>query len=262
MDCDRKINNYFMLHAAQAQLIDAMTDEQAGKLIKALCKEHLQEKQNFDGMDAMTKAIYSVISEQMQREAEAYARKCETNKRNIEKRYEKLRETTNVYDGIQTYTNVDKEKEKEKEKENEKDKESEKETVKETSSFTDSLEEETSSSSSKCITDRFSKTFLDEVVTKWNELPIPKIAKIHRGMTRYGLLQGRVKQYGEDAVIAAIDNIGRSSFLQGQNKRGWQISFDWFVKPNNFTKVLEGQYNDGQHANNVPSRIAIVDTFV
>ncbi|MBQ7644355.1 MAG: hypothetical protein IJS84_04960, partial [Spirochaetales bacterium] len=38
--------------------------------------------------------------------------------------------------------------------------------------------------------------------------------------------------------------IARSSFLIGQNKTSWMVTFDWFVKPNNFPKVLEGNYLD------------------
>ena len=45
-------------------------------------------------------------------------------------------------------------------------------------------------------------------------------------------------------MINAIGNIEKSSFLKGQNDRGWVITFDWFVKPNNFIKVLEGNYDD------------------
>ena len=31
--------------------------------------------------------------------------------------------------------------------------------------------------------------------------------------------------------------------LQGKNSRGWTITFDWFVNPTNFQKVLEGNYD-------------------
>ena len=32
--------------------------------------------------------------------------------------------------------------------------------------------------------------------------------------------------------------------MQGKNNRNWIISYDWFVNPNNFTKVIEGKYTD------------------
>jgi len=47
----------------------------------------------------------------------------------------------------------------------------------------------------------------------------------------------------------------RSAFLNGNNQRGWTVDFDWIVKSeDNFTKVLEGKYEDGPKPenNNIP----------
>lgn len=83
-----------------------------------------------------------------------------------------------------------------------------------------------------------------DILDIWNRLPntIPKIQTI-RG-TRSTALRCRIEEYGLDNVKKAIENISRSSFLQGKNDKGWIISFDWFIKPNNFVKVLEGNYVD------------------
>lgn len=35
-----------------------------------------------------------------------------------------------------------------------------------------------------------------------------------------------------------------SSFLKGQNDRNWHADFDWMMKANNFSKILERKYND------------------
>ena len=56
------------------------------------------------------------------------------------------------------------------------------------------------------------------------------------------MLRARVNEYGAEAVLNAIERIRKSSFLRGQNKQGWMITFDWFVRPNNFIKVLDGNY--------------------
>ncbi len=45
-------------------------------------------------------------------------------------------------------------------------------------------------------------------------------------------------------MIEAINNIYNSPWLLGKNNRGWVVTFDWFVRPNNFVKVLEGNYLD------------------
>ena len=82
------------------------------------------------------------------------------------------------------------------------------------------------------------------ITEAWNALGLGQISKLTGSSKRGGMLRARVNEYGADAVLAAIEKIRNSSFLRGQNRRGWTITFDWFVRPNNFPKVLEGQYDD------------------
>ena len=58
------------------------------------------------------------------------------------------------------------------------------------------------------------------------------------------MLRARVKEHGVEGVLEAIEKIRHSAFLTGQNGKGWVITFEWFVKPNNFVKVLEGNYDN------------------
>lgn len=89
-----------------------------------------------------------------------------------------------------------------------------------------------------------SSTKVQPVIDKWNSLCLPKLISINPGTTRHKLLQARIKEYGVDKVLEAIGNINNSSFLKGQNGKGWTINFDWLIKPNNFIKVLEDNYRD------------------
>ena len=87
---------------------------------------------------------------------------------------------------------------------------------------------------------------LHSVVDAWNSLSeygIKPISKLTSGTKRYDSLVARLNQYGLDDVLKAIENIKHSDFLQGKTS-DWFIKFDWFVKPNNFPKVLEGNYNN------------------
>lgn len=86
-------------------------------------------------------------------------------------------------------------------------------------------------------------------VDAWNSLSdcgIKSISKMTSSSKRYQSLVARIKEYGVEDVLAAIDKIRDSKFLQGRtgSKRAWVITFDWFVLPNNFPKVLEGNYDD------------------
>lgn len=82
------------------------------------------------------------------------------------------------------------------------------------------------------------------VVDAWNGLGLQQITKITPDSTRGKMLKARIREHGLDAIFQAIDNVGKSSFLKGQNSKGWTVTFEWFVKPNNFVKVLEGNYDD------------------
>ena len=93
--------------------------------------------------------------------------------------------------------------------------------------------------------EEYSSTY-DSVVAVWNDLPEPisKITRITKGSSREKKLHKRILDYGEDTVLTAIQNIKKSSFLQGGGSKGWVVTFDWFVSPENFVKVLEGNYSD------------------
>ena len=99
--------------------------------------------------------------------------------------------------------------------------------------------------------DTICQTDVRRIIEEWNKLQevgINPIRDIKPSSKRCQLLKGRIREYGIDDVINAIENVRNSDFLRGENNRGWMITFDWFVKPNNFTKVLEGNYNkEGQH---------------
>lgn len=99
-------------------------------------------------------------------------------------------------------------------------------------------EVETVSKDTVCSTD------VERIMTAWNSLGINALRYIKPGTNRRAMLKAILEEYGMDSILEAIGNISRSSFLRGQNSRGWMITFDWFIKPNNFLKVLEGNYKD------------------
>lgn len=78
----------------------------------------------------------------------------------------------------------------------------------------------------------------------WNSLGLGQVSSITAETIRGKNLKARINQNGVEKVLEAVERIRKSTFLQGQNKRGWVITFDWFVKPNNFLKVLEGNYDE------------------
>lgn len=90
-----------------------------------------------------------------------------------------------------------------------------------------------------CQTDEF-KT----IVNAWNEmakrLHLPKVEK--PTPKRVADTKRRIKDYGLEAVLAAIPRIGDSEFLCG--KTGWVATFDFFLRPDTIAKITEGSYDD------------------
>ena len=90
------------------------------------------------------------------------------------------------------------------------------------------------------------RTDVQRILDSWNAIDgIPKVQKLSPDSKRGKSLGARIKEYGVDKVLEAIAEIPESSFLTGKAKKQFKITFDWFVLPNNFPKVLEGNYRDG-----------------
>lgn len=94
------------------------------------------------------------------------------------------------------------------------------------------------------------RTDLRQIAEKWNELGVSPVKKLTSSSARGKMISARIREYGLDTVLQAIDNIKLSPFLRGENKNGWMVTIDWFAKPNNFIKVSEGQYNGGRTGQN------------
>lgn len=109
---------------------------------------------------------------------------------------------------------------------------------------------------------RIPKADLDEIVSRWNTLPdpVPKITVLKTGAKRYESLAARYDEYGVDNIMIAIEKVRKSSFLCGKSS-SWHISFDWFVLPNNFPKVLEGNYTDSEQDQRPKSKGSLIDEW-
>ena len=93
-------------------------------------------------------------------------------------------------------------------------------------------------------TEKVEKEFVDTVIKKWNDIGLNVVRNI-KGK-RLDSLHARIKEYSKDDVLEVIENVKHSDFLKGNNNRNWTADIDWILKPNNFIKILEGNYNKGK----------------
>jgi hypothetical protein len=82
------------------------------------------------------------------------------------------------------------------------------------------------------------------VLVGWNEMARRHGLKQVVKMTaeRIDRLDARITEHGAEALVAGINMIPTFPFLLGQGENGWRASFDWFLRPDSFAHVVEGDY--------------------
>ena len=94
------------------------------------------------------------------------------------------------------------------------------------------------------------QTFRGRIIAYYNakmaNTGFKPIKAINEGTKRADMLRARRRQYGDEAIFQVIDKAAQSQFLNGQRF----ATFDWLICPNNFPKVLEGNYDNTNTANN------------
>lgn len=90
--------------------------------------------------------------------------------------------------------------------------------------------------------DAVPKEDIKKVIDAWNAITertgLRKLTKLTSGSNRYKWLVARILEYGMDDVLKAINMIPDCTYVLD---KGW-FNFEWFVRPSNFPKVLEGNY--------------------
>lgn len=85
---------------------------------------------------------------------------------------------------------------------------------------------------------------VQKAIELWNNLEqygFKPVSRISNSSTRYKSLAARLREYSIEEYAKAIENIKKSELLR-KNADSW-FNFDWFIKKNNFPKVLDGNYN-------------------
>lgn len=98
------------------------------------------------------------------------------------------------------------------------------------------------------------------ILDAWNSVGLSQVKKIVAGTARQKMLDARIREYGAESVLSAIERVKQSAFLRGQNKNGWVATLDWLLKPNNFYKVLEGNYADHENRSTQQDRTGLQGT--
>lgn len=65
---------------------------------------------------------------------------------------------------------------------------------------------------------------------------------------RATMLMARKREFPNVELKTIFEKMAKSTFLNGGGSTGWKADFDWLIRPNNFPKVLEGNYDNKRNA--------------
>lgn len=220
--------------------LEMLSDEQAGRLYKALCKYASDGIKPDFSDDPLLSYAYVDFAQKIERDFERYAKTCEKRKEcgklggapvrnenakkqaNQPKGYSCEEKQQNGYQNNQNNQKVFKttkttQKEKEKEEEEEYKKENTKE--KRDNAFFERVKDEFNS---VCVSLPTVKLLTDT-----------RKRRIHKA-------RSTLKDVSFTDFFKRVE---KSDFLTGKETE-WRASFDWIFKPENLTKILEGNYDN------------------
>lgn len=269
------MNDSFILYTSDYQLIEGLTDEQLGQLTRALFI-YARDGEVIN-LEPVVRMAFVFIKDKIDRNQQKYQKKCERNRENIRKRWnksntnntkenERIPNDTSVYERIPNDTTrylYDS------------DSDSDSDVSKETDNILEPSKEASMQSFSRknvCAAEEPQKSSekkkskkgeIDYAAIKdyWNE----QHDKTNSAMRRLTLMtenrkeaiRGRLKDCKGDIskIYLAIDKAMASDYLNAGHS--W-ASYDWVMTRKYFPKVLEGNYDNTKPATSQQPQSAAV----
>lgn len=273
------MSDSFILYTSYYAIIEGLTDEQLGQLTRALFI-YARDGKTIK-LEPVVRMAFSFIKDNIDRNADKYQKKCERNRENIRKRWEKKhaedtteRSDTTEYERIPSNTNVYEGKSRipyDNDNDNEYVNDNVYDNDNDVSKETDNKPSKEGIQSASVKPEapgggKGSKSQkIDYSVVKeyWNrkhdetKSAMPPITLMTEN--RKVMVKARVRQCKGDVktLYRVIDIAMASDFMNGNNKHGWLGKFDWiFGNEQNFAKVLEGNFNNEPAASQQPQSAA------
>ena len=259
------MNDSFILYTSYYAIIEGLTDEQLGKLMRAIFI-YARDGEVIN-LEPTLRMAFAFIKDDMERNQAKYNEKREKLRANAQKRWQKKQLDANAVEPQQKHTKACKSMQLDANAEialhndnvYDNDNVYVNDNVNDVSKETDNNipSKEGSSISENPKVDpvkRCAKIDFAAIKEYWNTRH-DQSGSVMRRLTlmsdqRKGNVRSRIREYGGDVqkVYKAIDKAMASDFMNGKNGKGWVASFDWMMCPSNFPKVLEGNYDNEQPA--------------
>ena len=209
------------------EVIECLEPEQVKSLMLAMIAYNKGEE--VPELDAVTKMAFIPLRQQIDRDTEKYNDKCE-------KRANAGRKGADVTNSRRS-AKVGND-------ENKTAKTANAEFDENDSAKTADTEYDTDTEYDSDINKNTSTSSVDAVVRLYNDLcpSLPSVRTLSDKRKRD--IKTRLKKYTLDDFQKVFEKAEKSSFLRGDNERGFRASFDWLINEGNMAKVLDGNYDD------------------
>lgn len=231
----------FLIYLDNQKQVNMLTDEQAGKLFKALfafAKDGIET--DFD--DGVVAMIFSFMSDSIKRDTEKYEEVCE-NRRKAGKLggrpkkanglSEKAKKANGFFENQTKAKKADIDNDKDNDIDNDNDmdmdKDMEKDKEKESPVTTTTLQTQ-------------------QILNLYNQIcvSLPKIRKLSTSCQKD--VEKIISTYSEDEIREAFEKAERSVFLKGKKNsdkfKAWKADFIWIVKEEHFINLFNGKYDN------------------
>ena len=200
----------FVIYENWARLFTELDNQDAGDLIKAICKYKLGEESHID--NKTINAIFTMIKSSLDIDNERYMKKVERIKKvneskrnrheivndNETKSSRNRHEIVGVNDNVNVNVNVN-----------------------------DNVNVNV-------------QTHIFEIYnSQSNLIPCKTLSK-----PRLDLINNLLTIFREDEIIKALEKANNTPWLIGKNERHWKADFDWLMDEKNFCRVWDGRYDE------------------
>lgn len=260
------MSDSFIIYTSYLKIFEQLTDAQLGQLTRHMLSFAKTGKEPFIE-DPLVKLSFAFIKDDMERNQRKYEEKCERLRANARKRWDKKQLDSEASEDMQKHTNVCKSmqmhanaqiamhNDNEYVNDNVYDNDVSKETDnKPSKEGIQSASVKTEAPGDGKVS-KSQKIDYSAVKEYWNrkhdetKSAMPPITLMTEN--RKVMVKARVRQCKGDVktLYRVIDIAMASDFMNGNNKHGWLGKFDWiFGNEQNFTKVLEGNFNNSEPA--------------
>lgn len=222
----------FVMYESWADMMSALPDAQAIQLLRAICA--YQKGEEYEIKDPVLKAYFeSNVRPEMDENSRKYAAKVDAMNAVNEKRVANSRNVTTSHDNVTTSCDnvttshdngsVD---------------------VDVNDDVNDDENADVDEIPSGSERDKRESVDYKTVVAMYNDtcVSFPRIKSLSEA--RKKAIKARLKTHSMADMQQVFTNAEASEFLKGSNSRNWSATFDWMMNDRNFTKILDGNYND------------------